>query len=371
MIHYFLFAIVTSLLIHLISKYQRNGERVKREFAVTIGYAELYELLLILIVVLFCAFREIEVDVGGTDAYAYMMQFKYSTGSLKEQLFNFRGWEPLHVISLWIVRRLTSEYRVYLSLYYIIMSLFLIKYAKMIRLNKRWFLATFGLMIVFISSFNTQRNTFAVFAGIFILDALLKGNYKRSIIYVILITGFHFSALIWFIIIGASMFIRFFKGSVKWKLFGYLIVSSAASVVALRLFPSLVGGNRLGVYIDSGSSISIPMLIAFVFVLMVFLRYYQQIQYMPKYKDIITLSTLYIAFAPMFIFQMQYSIMYRMMLYSIPVLYILLSKYKDYSANKRNGLSPVYLACDIIIILRIIPFFTENNDIGAYTNILF
>lgn len=369
-IYYFLFAIVTTLLIHLISKHQRNDEISCKKLTIRIGYAELYELILILVIVLFCAFREIEVGVGGTDAYAYMMQFEQSTGSLSEQLIRFRGWEPLHAISLWIVRLFTSEYRVYLTLYYIVMSLFLIKYAKMIRLNKYWFLATFALMIVFLSSFNTQRNTFAVFAGIYILDTLLKGNHKRSILYVIIITGFHISALIWFIIIGASMFIRFFKGSIKWKLFGYLMVSSAVSVVSLRLFPILVGGNRLGVYIDSGSSISIPMLIAFIFVLFLFLVHYRQIQYDPEYKDIISLSTLYIAFAPMFIFQMQYSIMYRMMLYSIPVLYMLLAKFKEYIVKGKNGISLLYVGCNLILLLRILPFFMESNDIGVYSSIL-
>ncbi len=370
MIYYFLFAFVTSILIHLISKHQRNDERFKKSFTVSIGQAEFYEFLLIIIIVLFCAFRKIDVDIGGTDAYTYMIQFNQSTGSLIDQLYSFRGWEPLHAISLWIVRKFTSEYKVYLTLYYILMSLFLIKYAKMIRLNKRWFLATFGLMILFISSFNTQRNTFAIFAGIYILDVLLKGKYKKSIIYVLLVSLFHFSAIIWFIIIGAAMFIKYFKGSIKWKLFGYFIISSAISIMGLRLFPSIVSGNRLGVYINSGSSISIPILIAFIFILIVFFLYYQRFYNNSKYDEIITLSALYIAFAPMFIFQIYYSIMYRMMLYSIPVLYILLAKYKDYFVEEKKGVSVLYLVCDMIYILRILSFFIESNDIGVYSSVL-
>lgn len=370
-VYYVLFAALSSFLIHRISRHQTlQGNHVKGKKGV-IGYADLYSLLLILLVILFCAFRKIDENIGGTDAYAYMIQFKQSTGTITDQIIRFRGWEPLHAISLWIVRKFTDEYRAYLVIYYIIMSLFLIKYSKMIKLNKNWFLATFGLMLLFLNSFNTQRNTFAMFASIYILDALLKRRYKRGIIIILLISGFHFSALIWFVVIGASMFIRFLKGDVKTKLFTYIVLSSVLSFAALRFFPYIVRGKRLGVYVNVGSSLSVPMLLIFLFVVLVFVVYYRDMMDYTQHDDMVTISTLYVAFAPMFIFQLHYSIMYRMMLYSIPVLYILLTKYKIFFKNRgNNNVSIVYFICNMIYVFRFLPFMIGGTDIGLYANIL-
>lgn len=364
------FAACSTWLIHKISfHYHRRGPKTESG-TIEIGYYEVFSLLLILLVVFFCVFRTIDVDSGGTDAYVYQTQFAQSTGSLFEQLTRFEGWEPLHAVSLWIVRCVTEEYRVYLVLYYILMALFLIKYAKMIKLDRKWLLATFALMLLFLNSFNTQRNTFAVFASLFVLDALLKKKHIRAAIYVLVITGFHFSALIWFVVIGASVFIRFFRGSMKRKLIGYMIVSSAASLAGLRLFPILAGDHRLAFYINAGSSLSIPMLFTFLFVFIVFLLYYRMIVDKSDGDDTVMLSILYLSFAPMFVLQMQYSILYRMMLYSIPVLYIVLAKYKEVFSKGGSRVSYVYIACNLVYLLRIALFYRDFADLGNYSSVL-
>lgn len=372
-LYYMIFALISTWLIYEISKsYHRKRNYVKsNRNTITLDCTELYSLLLIIIVVLFCAFREIDYGVGGTDAYAYMMQFSQSIGTFSEQLIRFRGWEPLHAASLWIVRLFTDEYRVYLVIYYVVMSFFLIKYAKMVCLNKRWLLATFALMLFFLNSFNTQRNIFAVFASFFILDKLLKKEHKKALVLILIIMGFHFSAAIWFVVFGATMVIRYFKGNIKIKLVGYVLVSSLLSIMALRMFPVIVDNTRLSVYLNSESSFSIPMFLAWFMVMVFFLIYYRE---MKNYsEDVILLSIIYISFLPMFIFQLQYAIMYRMMLYTLPVLYIVLSEYLDFFSKKYGNYNLLNFVVNIMILIRILPFIMaeEVGDIGTYSNVLF
>ena len=155
---YFVYTLVITGLLMIISK-NKTAIYTKEKGKVTINiYALTVQCICIISVVLFCAFRKIDAGVGGTDAYAYMLQFFSSTGTLTEQLQRFYGWEPLHAFSLWIVRAFTDEYRVYLIFYYILLSLLMMKCAKVFDFNKQSFLSVLALVLLSINSFNTQRN---------------------------------------------------------------------------------------------------------------------------------------------------------------------------------------------------------------------
>ena len=320
-------------------------------------------------IVVFCAFREIGVGIGGTDANAYMLQFKNSVGSLRDQLIRFSGWEPLHTISLWAVRKVTEDYRVYLCIYYFLLSMCLVKYATKYELNSKSFITTFALVMFMLNSFNTQRNTFAVFMVFYIIDAIEKNKYKTAIILSVVATGIHFSAAIFLLSIGGFYFFRYFKGNYRRKVAIYVLFSLGIAVFVGRMIPRIVGNSRLSLY-QSSSNVSLSMLMAFGFV--VFFQYIYKAD-VDGDEETKTLTTLYMTFAPMFVFQLYYSILYRFMLFSIPVLYVLIWMYKKMLLQKKTALSYLlYGSFNLILILRIIPFFTSDfSDIGSYTNILF
>lgn len=366
-LEYIAFALICTLLLHSISKLSHRklllGEAIETKTTEII-----LSVLLILIVVLFSAFRRIGVGIGGTDAMGYQLQFEGSTGTLWEQLIEFTGWEPLHAISLWIVRKFTSNYNVFLVLTYIILSFSLIKYAKMFELDKHYVLSTFALMLLFIDSYNIQRNTFAVFMSFYIIDAILHEKYKRATIITIVLTGFHFSAALYVLIVFAFWYIRYFQGNPRTKLLVYLVLSSGVAVFASILAPVILGKTRLSNY-SSGSNVSYAMIMAFLLIV-IFQKLFQEDICKNRNLDILTI--LYIGFMPMFVFQLFYAIMYRMMLYSLPVLYILMAEYKRMLGKSKAKLAiPFIILFDIVLIVRMMGFFTkEMVDIGDYMNIL-
>ena len=367
-ITYFTFAIWITVLLQLISALQHNkvhfGNRTIDQFLTITSTVLLYAS-----VILFCAFRKIGEGIGGTDANAYMLQFENSTGSIRAQLSRFAGWEPLHAISLWLIRKLTDNYRVFLCIYYFLLTKFLLKYTEKYCLDKKSILSTFAIILFMLNSFNTQRNIFAVFLGLYVIDSLERGNYKKAILLSITATGFHFSGAIYLISIGGFYFLKYVKGKHHVKLTAYVIFSLIVSVLISKLIPRIVGGSRLSIY-ESGTNVSYAMILAFLFI-----AAYQYLNRdMIRQKETVqTLSTVYLTFAPMFIFQLFYSILYRFMLYSIPVLYILIWIYKKITAQRKRVEDYLfYIVFDLLLIIRIVPFFTASiSDIGPYSSVLF
>lgn len=365
---YFCFSIGVALLLQLISQIKHSrlsfGSGTINKAVVRLVY-----IIFFATIIIFCAFRTIESGIGGTDAYGYLLQFKNSTGGLFEQLARFRGWEPIHAISLWIVRKFTEDYRIYLCLYYFLLGMCLIKYCTKYELDSKSFITSFALVLYMLNSFNTQRNTFAVYMGFYLLDALDNKKYKKAIIISLIATGIHFSGAIFLISIGGFYFLRYIKGNYYRKLGIYVVFSLVAAALISRLIPTIVGSTRLSIY-SSSSNVSVSMLLAFVFITVFQLGYKRQIE---EDEELLTLSTLYITFAPMFVFQLYYSILYRLMLYSIPVLYVVIWKYKNMLMSKKNAIAyTFYIVFDVIMLTRVIPFFlAEFSDIGAYSNILF
>lgn len=366
------YAAVVSLLMLMISKYgyKKDSAIVRDMKTIRIGWPTvLYEIILVFVVVLFCAYREIDVRAGGTDAYGYKLQFLSSTGSIGEQLTRFWGWEPIHALSMWAVRAFTEDYRVYLILYYILLSLMMIKISRMYEFRKGSYISLFALALFSLDSFNTQRNTFAAFMGFLIVGYLKDKQYKKALITAIIVTLIHYSAAIYLVTILGFYYIRYIKGKYERKLAIYVVASMVLSVAIARLIPQIVRGTRLSIYTQS-TNVSVPMLMAFVAIaIFQFIKHEE----LDKDPDTTVLATMLLTFAPMFVFQLFYSIMYRMMLFAIPIMYVLLWRYKAYLKGKRDLFSiGYYLLFEAILIFRIVPFFTAaHSDIGTYLSTLF
>lgn len=363
---YGVYAILVAALLYLTSIYKNNeelgSENAKRNRVIC-------AILIIAIVVIFSAFRLITENEGGTDAFVYREQFLNSNVPFFQQFVNLSGFEPLHVLSLWLVRAFTDNYTVYLVLYYIILALLLIKIAGMYEWHKGGFLSLFAIVLFSVTSFNTQRNTFAVFFSFLIVDQLRKGRYRKAVLLGIITTLIHFSAAIYFIVILGFYYLKYVKGDYNRKLGVFVCLSLAAAAFISVLVPFVTSGTRLSNY-SVEFSFSLPMFVLFVFLaafpFFVYLNY-------AKDPDFTTLWTILVLFSPMFVFQMFYAIMYRMMLYCVPVMYTMIWKYKNLIIKDPKD-STVFFYCllNIALIVRILTNIVGgNSDIGSYTNVLF
>lgn len=362
------FSLCVTVILHAVSyfyfKQRTHIKEIKnRKYVIALSS------LMLIFIVLFCAFRSVDPGFGGTDTTAYMEQFSKSGCSFVEQVEQFKGWEPLHYTSLWIVRRFTSDFRVYLCLYNTLFSLLLIKYATMFNLNRYHFLSTITLMLFMLSSFNTQRNTFAVFLALFIVDAIINNQYVKSIVLTFFTAGIHFSAGVWFFPIAAFVFVKYIYGDIRIKYYAFIICALSAAGILGNTIQLLIGGGRLSTYSREGS-IAFGLLISFLVIILVLKA---NIWTINADERLYKLSLIFIAFAPAFILQLYYAIAYRLLLHSLPILYALIAEYKNILYKHKNDVTKLAMCAmlNLILAYRIILFFWGDfSDVGSYSNIL-
>lgn len=363
------FAVCITVILHAISFFYYKQKSNLKDSDKKRIVVELF-LLMTIIMVVFCAFRSVREGYGGTDTPAYMEQFAKSNVPFSKQIVQFVGWEPLHYTSLWVVRHFTSDFRVYLCLYNALFSLLLMKYATMFRLSRYHLLSTFAIVLFMLTSFNTQRNTFAAFFALFVVDAIIRSEYVKAIVLTLITMGIHVSSGVLFFPIAAFLFVKYVYGHIKVKYFAYSIGALCAAVLLGNTIQLIIGGSRLSAYSKTGS-IAYGIAGAFLLILVVFEMYYKQIMHNDK---LFKLSLVYLAFAPAFIFQMYYAIAYRLLLYSIPIMYAIIGEYKQFLCSQKSEVIKRLscLALDMVLLYRIVAFFWGNfSDVGSYSNILF
>jgi hypothetical protein len=153
--------------------------------------------LLFLLFIIFTAFRLIENNgIGGMDAFVYKMRFENATGSLVQSLIK-QGNEPLYGLFVWIVRKITSDFRLFLVIFYGIIFVIQIKLLSKVNITNITVLAYFTICFLSILiSFCLMRNTMSMFIASLAYLFLDKKKYKTALIIITMATFIHFSALI-------------------------------------------------------------------------------------------------------------------------------------------------------------------------------
>lgn len=376
---YSLFALVITFLVQVISqtKQKRSELYIRQRPWLTMNVREKQMFfwtavaILLVCMVLFCSFRRIGEGYGGTDSPTYLDQFNNSTGYLREQFvrFRFRDWEPMHTLALWLVRKYTDNYRVFLIIQYFIYSLLFIRYALLLDLDRRSTLSTFVLVLFFLDSFSAQRNTFAALVSLLVFECIYKKKYTKSVLLAILATLFHYSGFILFFAIGCSYFWRKIRGSYSQKLVVYTVFVIFVSALSGNILTYFFNDTRYSYYMPS---INLPYGMIMMYLLILMLSFYLHDE-LRKDRLSLDLTVWYVSMIPSYVFQLYYPIMYRTMLYMLPASYILLWKYKQYLGNKKSTVSYVlYCGVNCMLLIRALQFFTTEvpSYIGQYANIL-
>lgn len=359
---YYVFAFICTLLVCCISMtYHRrivngNGRSINKEIKAFLI------IMLWFIVVIFCAFRKISIGYGGMDAIQYKYMFENATGNFSDYLNRYTDFEFGYLFINWVIHKFTTSYHIYLIFLYTVLVLCLVKYAKIFVLNKYFYIGTYCLMLILLESFNTQRNTLAIFLSLYVLESILEKRYLKGILQTILICFLHISAIVYLVPIAGCWLIKYIKGKKMYLIAFYDIVASIGVVILSGVVTSVLTGTRYVAYVGDGS-IAWGNLYSIVLLLFIMFIRSNEISSNQKVLDLVFVNLMFI---PVIIIQLKFSIAYRMILFVIPLAYIVFSEIKKQISSKRNFINIILLSgINIYFIYRIVNFAREIViDIG-------
>ena len=191
------------------------------------------ETLLLLLVVIFSAFRYIRTDsyqflrynnyynVGGTDALNYLGFFESADSYSLKDYINEIPMEKFYAIIFWVFYHLHLGYEFVLVFNYLIVFAVLIKFCKVFNLRTKYFLSLISLLIIVIQSYNTLRWSTSLLLSVWVVDAILNNKlFKAFILTVIFSLCFHTDSFSLLVPVLASYFQRIYQK----KCFFYILV---------------------------------------------------------------------------------------------------------------------------------------------------
>ncbi|WP_170169110.1 EpsG family protein [Mesobacillus subterraneus] len=324
-----------------------------------------------LVFILFTVFRLIDEGYGGIDAMAYKLYFIGSEGTWIESL-NFQNYEFGYATMIWLVRNFTDDYKVVLFLIYTALFLMLVKYAKYMTRNISTLFSLFLLLALIINSFNTTRVIIAVFIGLMVYILIYKEKYVKAVILSLFALSIHISSVILLPMIAISMMLR--KKMSFTRLIIWVLLTTILAFISINVVETIIGNGKYYVYINykEGIALQTYLIIFIVFLLSVY-KYRELIEINSFNKTLITILPLAFVIIPL---QLKYSILYRMLLYFLPIVYTLIpSLLKAYSVRNFNSIyyAPIKIGLITYLVLKIYIFINvELASAGLpYVNVLF
>ncbi len=273
------------------------------------------------IYVFFAAFRN--VMTPGLDVYAFYNRFeKTAVIPLKTLLTNGES-EPGYIFLAWLIKHITGSYVVFLAIIHLFVYCSLVYFIDNIPWKNHRYLLTGVLCINLFSVYYLQRNIMAVAFSMIMFVKLCQKKNKLAFFALILAILSHYSAVI---LIPAFCFIQIFnqkRNANRWKITTFSIT---AVCILVLISPFIVLFGKYTVYQGRGGIAWATDFVA-IFTMIFYLRNIHKLKANIPVANILGLSVFTILL--IIPIQMQYNIMYRMLLYFQPIMAIMLMYITD------------------------------------------
>ena len=220
----------------------KNNKKTFKIGSYDINFKYFYYLLITLIFVIFSSFRYISDGIGGADTYNYINYFKslgYVPFDLKNTLI-FNGYEYLFYNTMFIVRILGGNYRIFLIIINILMTSCLIYVVEHEFKNENDWYYFILFFLPLLKSLNIVRNCLAACLFFVSVSNLNHNNYKKSLLFIILAYLNHYMAILGFVLI---LFYKYFPEKIlldKRKIIMLNIASIVMSIVSLPVIKHIL-----------------------------------------------------------------------------------------------------------------------------------
>lgn len=312
-----------------------------------------------IIYVFFSAFRDI-ISNKYLDAYAYYVIFNSSKGITLLEYFKSSTVEPGYSLIAWLIGNTIGSYTFFLIIVHIFIYCSYCYFVNKLPVTKRSVLPVSIICLDLLSALYLQRNIIAVGFALIMFVKIYDHKFVSALGILLCATSVHFSAIILFPIL-IYFWLSEKTGIAKSKIVLYeLLLIVLLVLIEEPLFTIFSGSDKYSVYENTGSIAVVTNIFAGI-IMIIFLK---KLKIMNKKGTFIT--TLGVSLFNVILIiplQLQFSIMYRMILFFLPIMITVFF----YTVKEYKGLN-YYLLNAIMLIYsgyRISSFFIEElNYIG-------
>lgn len=353
-----------------VKQFYLNGAR-------QINYRFMLIILAYIIYIVFSIFRKIEFsgefNIGGTDAAGYADYFAGAVAPYLEYI-KITPMEKGFTTINWILRQFTSSYIFNLLFWHTLTFVLTIKFFQYLKFDKYSIFAGLLILTNLISQFNTLRMSIGIAIGLIVLINLGKKKWLKALTLIIIAITIHNSGVILIPVWIVCLLIDKWNQFPIRKLVIYIGLGIIVSIFAIKIVTIIFASSpKYEFYLGEKSSVAWGTDIAVfaIFVLSI-LKYREMIEINPFNKILILTLPVCLICIPL---QYEISIIYRMTMYFMPVLFALIpSLFKCYS-KVRYSVSSIGIKVVLYgyMVFRTYSFFIEEGKyIGLpYVSILF
>lgn len=278
-----------------------------------------------LIYVFFAVYRDVTVD-RTLDAYVYYNIFlradldfsAFLAVSNVEIGYSFLVWVIKHIFDSNLVVLLIGHSVVYISYVY---------FWEKVSIQKYRLLVVLLICLDFFSAYYIYRNIISVALALVMMVKLSEKKYKSAIVFLAFAISVHYSALIMCCVVVFNIILDKRETLSKSKIVFYTlaaVVSTVASLGFLERF--MLESDKYSTYDNTGNLPVGTLICVIIVVLFSLVKLKVMIEKYPITRTLFLSLCLVFIIIPL---EMQFAIMYRMLLFFLPVLYIMLMYLQD------------------------------------------
>ena len=352
---------VLTVMTFLVAPYLKKDysiENKQRKFVISTEAVLVF--LAYLIYIVFAVSKSFMPGKGANDAYAYYLNFTRAGCSLKYFMTEVTTFEPGYSLIVWIVRQVTSEYRFMLWIWHTLSFILIVGFYKKVYLKTNYLFSVFVGLMSLMSQFNTLRMSISVSIALYSLISMYEKRWIKALIIILCAVSMHITALIMLPVLMV-VFVTYNRNNYKKSLVVILIALGIILAVGmLGLINRIALGTAKSVYVGQSSIAWGTDLAIIVFSILCFAKFRQL-------KQLAGINEIFMVALPVGIicipFQWNMSMMYRMLLYFLPVIFALIPSvvkcYNGVGESKIKSIAVVVISYGYLFS-QIFSFITEG-----------
>jgi hypothetical protein len=330
--------------------------------------------ILLLSFIIFTVFRAIgENGIGGMDALAYKERFDAANQPLIQSLIN-QANEPLYGLFVWIIRKMSSDFRFFLLCYYLTLFIIQIKILSKIDVSVITIFSYFAIcFFLIIMSFCLMRNTLSMFICWLVYIDLDKKKYIKSIVLITIAVLIHFSAVICYPVWLCLVFADKNNFSLKKAIWCWIVMFILCFLLRVFMPAFLVFfDKKYATYLnDTGLALNTFIGRSYLIFLAIW-KFKILIQHNSMNRIMLVVLLVNLLVIPL---QSVLPIMYRMLMLADPAVFFLVPELIcAYAINRKNYLINILIRISLFVylLLSIYSFISGMSNYGLdnYSNVL-
>ena len=310
---------VMTLLVAPYLKKDHDVENKQRKLIVSTQVMLIF--LAYLIYIIFAVSKSVMPGEGANDAYAYYLNFIRADCTLRYFMTKVTTFELGYSFAVWVVRKVTSDYRFMLWIWHTLTFILTVGYYKKVYLKTNYFFTVFVGLMLLITQFNTLRMSISIAIALFSLFAMYKKRWIKTVIIILCAASIHVSALIMVPVFIVVFIVSNRSNYKKFLLFVLIGLGIILTIAMFGIINRFALGTAKSVYVGQ-SSIAWGMDLAIIVFLALGFVKMKQLKQLSKFNEILILALpVGLICIPL---QFNISVMYRMLLFFQPIILALI-----------------------------------------------